>query len=200
YRWIAFLPSKQDPRRPVSQRYVGAFESGALKVRNLALRISDTPPFLAELQTRMLGELAKARDAAEARVIAAGLVPLVAEALARVRSGRMRPMDLAIFCHLSREPNRYARPTPVAMAAGQLAGRGTRPAAGERIGYVLGEDRPYALQAAPDGVAYDADAYAEFTRRAADEILSVFGVTAYAPPPRAPRGRAADPRQQTLAF
>jgi len=35
YRWVAFLPSKTDPRVPIPNRYFGVFQSGEIKVRGL---------------------------------------------------------------------------------------------------------------------------------------------------------------------
>ena len=31
YRWVAFLPSKRDPRAPVANRYFGVFQDGEIK-------------------------------------------------------------------------------------------------------------------------------------------------------------------------
>jgi hypothetical protein len=61
------------------------------------------------------------------------------------------------------------------VAAQQLLSRGAKLAAGEGIGYVLGEDRPYALAVLPDGEAYDSVKYAALARKAAAEVLAPFG-------------------------
>ncbi|MCL4501284.1 MAG: hypothetical protein M1438_05440 [Deltaproteobacteria bacterium] len=54
------MPSKQDPKRPVATRYFGIFEDGSLKVRGLALRRRDTPPFVRRAQEALLAKMAEA--------------------------------------------------------------------------------------------------------------------------------------------
>lgn len=175
YNWIAFLPSREDARRAVAQRYVGTFASGEVKARGIEARRVDTPAFVRDLQTKLIEELSRARTVAEARGVASALVERVIETVQRVRSGRMRPDDLAIFRRMSKEVREYRAASPVAVAAGQLASRGVRLEAGEKIGYVLGSDRPYALQIMEDGVPYDSEKYVELTLKAAGTVLGPFG-------------------------
>ena len=175
YRWLAFLPSKEDDRRGVAQRYLGVFETGEVKARGIEARRVDTPAFVRDLQAGLVEELAKAPGIAEAREIAAGLVDRVREAAAIVRSGRLRGPDLAIHRHLSKGPREYARPTPVAVAAQQLVSRGATLEAGEKVAYVLGADRPLGLQILEGGELYDAEAYVELALRAAATVLAPFG-------------------------
>jgi DNA polymerase-2 len=176
YRWLAFLPSREDPRRGVAQRYVGVFADGEVKARGIEGRRSDCPPFVRDLQVELLEGLAKAGGPEEGRAIAAGLVPRVAEAVERVRSGRLRAPDLVIWGRLSKDPEAYTRATPLAVASGQLVARGGKLQAGERVGYVLGDERPWAVQALPDGCPYDTEKYAELVLQAAKGVLSPFGV------------------------
>ena len=177
YRWLAFLPSKEDANRPVAQRYLGVFDSGEIKARCIELRRSDSPPCVVELQERLLKELAKALDIPGARATAAALVEEVRETVREIRAGRMRPEDLAIRCQLSKAPQEYSRPSPGAVAASQLAARGAKLEAGEKVFYVLGQDRPLALQVLEDGAPYDAEKYAEYAVKAAATVLTPFGVS-----------------------
>ncbi len=57
YRWVAFLPSRVNPRVPVPNRYFGVFQDGSLKMRGIETRRRDTPPFLKKLQLEMLAAL-----------------------------------------------------------------------------------------------------------------------------------------------
>lgn len=194
YKWIAFLPSRADPRRPVSQRYVGAFLDGGTKARGVEYRRVDAPPFVAALQQEMIAELAKADGAAAARGIAAGLVDRVREVVGDVRAGRMTMAELTIRRHLSKEPAAYRVATPLAVAAGQLGARGAKLEAGEMVAYVLGEGRAWAAQVFPEGEPYDAAVYEKETLRAAATVLEPFGwplnrlreALGGAPPPRGP--------------
>ncbi|CAG0955000.1 hypothetical protein ANRL3_00496, partial [Anaerolineae bacterium] len=38
YRWVAFLPSRQDPQLPVANRYFGVFKDGEVKLRGIEAR------------------------------------------------------------------------------------------------------------------------------------------------------------------
>lgn len=192
YRWIAFLPSRADPRRTVAQRYVGAFETGETKIRGVELRRVDAPPFVAALQRELIDRLAQAAGAAEAVAASDDLAERVGEVLAEVRAGRMRAADLVVWRHLSRAPDTYRHATPVSVAAHQLISRGVRLEAGEKIGIVMGEARPYALQVLPDGEPYDVDFYETQAVKAAAAVLGPFGWPEarlrerYGAPPRRP--------------
>jgi len=177
YRWLAFLPSTADSRRGVAQRYMGVFADGETKARGIEGRRSDCPPFVRDMQSELLAELAKAVGPAEAMAVAAGLSGRVAEAVAQVRSGRLRAPDLVIWGRLSKKPEEYSRATPLAVASGQLVARGGTLEAGERVGYVFGDERPWAVQILPDGCPYDTEKYAELTLVAARSVLGPFGVT-----------------------
>ena len=61
YRWLAFLPSRTEPRVAVANRYFGAFEDRTLKVRGIEARRRDTPRFIKETQLEMLEILARGR-------------------------------------------------------------------------------------------------------------------------------------------
>ncbi len=175
YAWIAFLPSRADPRKPVSQRYVGAFIGGGTKERGIEARRVDTPPFVATLQREIVAALALAPDVVRARAVAEEMAERVKEVVVDVRSGRMKMADLLIRRHLSKDPSSYTRATPVSLAAGQLNARGAKLEAGESISYVLGESRTYAAQVFPEGEPYDAPAYVKETLRAAATVLEPFG-------------------------
>jgi len=176
YRWLAFLPSRADPERGVAQRYLGVFESGEVRARGIEARRADTPPFVRELQLELLEEMGKTRTIAEARRAAESLRGRVEEAVREVRAGRLRTGDLVVTTRLSRSVREYSRSTPAAVAAQQLYSRGVRLEPGESVGYVLGEDRPCAVEIREDGAPYDAGKYAELALRAARTVLEPFGV------------------------
>ncbi len=175
YRWIAFLPSKVDARRAVSQRYLGAFLDGTTKERGVEFRRVDAAPFVAALQRELVAALAKAMTGAEARAIADAQVDRVREVVGDVRAGRMHAADLTIRRHLSKDPAAYTVATPLAVAAGQLGARGAKLEAGEMVAYVLGESRAWAAQVFPEGEPYDAAAYEQEALRAAATVLGPFG-------------------------
>jgi DNA polymerase elongation subunit (family B) len=178
YRWIGFLPARTRPRVAVHNRYCGAFESGTLKVRGLELRRHDTPRIVRELQRELLEYLAPARDLAELRARAASAVEIVEAHARRVREGPVSPADLAIARTLSRAPREYRQNTLTAVAARQLAACGVELMAGERVAYVVmdeknpaAERRAIALVLTAQHWEHDPRYYEALLRRAADSIL-----------------------------
>jgi len=175
YRWVAFLPSKEDPRRGVASRYLGVFESGEVKARGIESRRADTPSFVARMQEEIIDGLARAVSVKEARESADSLAGRVRDKAREVCAGSMRPDELVIFRHISKAPGEYSRPSPAAVAAQQLACRGVRLEPGEKIAYILGSDRPFAVQVMPDGEPYDAFKYTTCLLKASSTVLEPFG-------------------------
>jgi DNA polymerase-2 len=137
YRWIAFLPSKGNPRVGVPNRFVGALEGGEVKARGVAMRRSDTPPFIARFQRDLLFRMARARGVAELRAMLPALQEAVEAAAAEIREGRVPPEALSVARRLSKEPERYAADTAAAAVARELSGRGVALHPGSRIRYLL---------------------------------------------------------------
>jgi len=180
YRWLAFLPSKVDPRRPVPNRYFGAFKDGSFKLRGIELRRRDTPLFIIQAQMDMLNCL---RDAPEAGRLAdrlPAIVSLLRRRLADLRTGRVPLEHLLVAQKLSRELDEYSVPSPAAHAAAQLAGVGKSLRPGQMVRFLYTRGRPgviaWNLPAAPDPRTLDVERYTELLLRAAATILQPFGV------------------------
>ena len=95
YRWLCFMPSKQDPKRPVATRYFGVFEDGSLKVRGLCSRRRDTPPFVRRAQEALLAKMAEAVTPADLLALKPELGKRWPKASASLSGkGRIRPLDL----------------------------------------------------------------------------------------------------------
>ncbi len=148
YRWLCFMPSKQDPKRPVATRYFGVFEDGSLKVRGIACRRRDTPPFVRRAQEALLAKLAEAVTPDDLMALKPELEEMAAGFRRRLREGRVRPQDLVITRVLSQTVADYKVDTPTALAARQLAGRGHPFAAGRE-----GALRPRREKGRPQGDA-----------------------------------------------
>jgi DNA polymerase-2 len=153
YRWLYFLPSRQDPRRPVATRYFGVFRNGSLKVRGLALRRRDTPPFVRRAQEEMLTSLAQAATPEELAALKPELEEMAAGFRQRLREGSVRPQDLVITRVLSQPLADYKVDTPTALAARQLEHAGIHLQPGEKVRYVhreaKGGPKECRVQAAP---------------------------------------------------
>jgi DNA polymerase-2 len=195
YRWLAFLPSRVDSRVPVANRYFGVFQDGSVKVRGIAARRRDTPPFIAHMQMEMLAELAHVSASTPVNTRLPRILALLRRKLAALRCGQV-PLDrLLVAQKLSRELSEFRTPSPVARAAAQLQAIGKITSPGERVRflYTRGEPgsgnhpknptttgagvRAWNLPQPPDPAEIDVARYSELLLRAAAEILEPFGVS-----------------------
>ncbi|MDI6854459.1 MAG: DNA polymerase domain-containing protein [Deltaproteobacteria bacterium] len=182
YRWIVFMPSRQNPARPVATRYFGVFEDGSLKIRGLICRRRDTPPLVRRAQEVLLERLAGAATLPELAALRPELEELAESFRRRLREGGINPRELVITRVLSKPVEDYKVDTPTALAARQLARAGVHVVPGEKVRYVHRERRgpkETRVAAAPfidDLEDYDAGIYLELLERAISEIMTgVFG-------------------------
>ncbi len=204
YRWLAFLPSRTEPRVAVANRYFGAYRDGSVKLRGIEARRHDTPTFIKDTQLEILALLAEARNASEFRAAVPQVVAYAQHKLQLLRNGEVAPRDLAVSHRLSRQLSEYRVRTAAARAAYQLSQSGVELSPGETIRFVyvsgpekvrpldalLGSDRmpqhtpvqfkPGAsgglLQRKSSRPSYDLAAYTELLLRAVDSLLAPVGV------------------------
>jgi len=181
YRWLCFMSSKQDPKRPVATRYFGVFEDGSLKVRGLACRRRDTPPLVRRAQEDLLARMAGARTAQELAALRPELEEMAEGFRQRLREGSIKPRDLVITRVLSQKVADYKVDTPTSLAARQLEAAGLHLHPGEKVRYVHAEKKggpkETRVRAAPfletlDN--YDVELYLELLERAIVEIMKVY--------------------------
>jgi DNA polymerase-2 len=182
YRWICFLPSKQDPQRPVATRYFGVFADGTLKLRGLFSRRRDTPPLVRRAQEALLAKLAEAVTPADLMALKPELAEMAEGFRQRLREGSIRPQDLVITRVLSQKVEDYKVDTPTALAARQLEAAGIYLQPGEKVRYVhvekKGAPKETRIQAAPflDTLDdYDVGHYLDLLERAIEEVMLPFG-------------------------
>ena len=180
YKWLAFLPSKVDPRLPVPNRYFGAFKNGSLKVRGIELRRRDTPLFIIHIQREMLQILAEVPDAAQLTDCLPELISRLRKHLTNLRAYRVPLEHLLVAQKLSRELHEYRVPSPSARAAMQLeaAGKSMRPGQMVRFLLTLGEPGVVAwdIPELPDPKTLNIARYTELLVRAAASVLQPLGV------------------------
>ncbi|MEA3351100.1 MAG: DNA polymerase domain-containing protein, partial [Chloroflexota bacterium] len=180
YRWIAFLPSKTDPRVPVSNRFFGVFQDGRLKLRGIEARRRDTPPYIKNTQRDVLEMLARAPSAEQLENMLPKAVALLQDRLMDLQSGQVTLEQLLVTQKLSRELEQYKVLSPAARAAVQLQAEGKAVKVGQyvRFLYTIGEPGVYAwdLPQRPDPGCLDLDRYAELLLRAAHTVLQPLGV------------------------
>ncbi|NJD61543.1 MAG: hypothetical protein FIA93_02340 [Deltaproteobacteria bacterium] len=204
YRWFAFLPSKRNPSVGVPNRFAGAFTSGEVKARGIALRRSDAPPFVAAFQRALLSRMAEAGDIAALREMLPELREMAGEAALTLREGRVPPEALAVSRRLSKAPGQYVANTVAAAVTRELCGRGVTLHPGSKIRYLLTGEGARAAASRPRGKADagtrgramgfldgsespDLAQYEEMLREAADELLGPVEATSVSRPPRRSR-------------
>jgi DNA polymerase-2 len=179
YRWLAFLPSRTEPRVAVANRYFGAFEDGSLKVRGIEVRRRDTPRFIKETQLEILNILAKGHDAAGFRAAVPEAVICAKRRLMALRAGRVPVNELIVTHRLSRQPEEYVMRTAAARVAHQLIETGVTLSPGERLPFLFvpGPAKVKAWELVEGEIPYDREAYTKLMLRAVESVLIPVGVS-----------------------
>lgn len=180
YRWIAFLPSRADPRIPVANRYFGVFQDGSLKMRGIELRRRDTPIFIKDCQRAVLEILAEFPTVEEVPEALPKAVTYLRERVEALRRGRISLEKLLVNQKLSRDLAEYRVPSPAARAAQQLAGVGKTVRVGQHVRFLYARGEPgvlaWDLPDDPNPDAVDLERYEELLIRAAHTVLGRLGV------------------------
>ncbi len=178
YRWVVFLPSRQNPEMPVPNRYFGCFEDGKLKFRGIEIRRHDQAPYVQEVQGQLLEKLRSAQTLTDARGMKTELLAMVSEAEAQLRLRQVPMEKLLLRRNTAMEAGEYRNNSMTAVAARQAARAGLPLHAGESVHFVVLNAR----DADPDSRlrlaallrpedACDADFYIEQLRRAVATLL-----------------------------
>jgi len=178
YRWLRFFPSKGRPGVAVSTCYAGVFQSGKIKVRGLACRRSDTPPFVRKVQEEILLRLSQARCRQEYLAIIPEAAALLDDALRALRDGEVRLPELVITKRLSKRPEDYQKASLIAIVAQERLSRGILTEPGQKIRYIItaGHDPDPASRArawetfSPDHTC-DREAYADLLVRSCAPLI-----------------------------
>jgi DNA polymerase-2 len=177
YKWIAFLPSKLDERVPVPNRHFGAFETGELKVRGIEMRRHDTPPFVTDVQRRILEQLARTPNINDCLH---DIIEMIRGRLAALREGQVEPRLLLVSQMLNRTVEEYKFPSPAARAVIQLQEAGKTRFPGQRIRFIFTVGHPgvhaWDLPQDIDPTRIDVDRYIELTLRAVAVVLQPWGI------------------------
>ncbi len=178
YRWIAFLPSRIEPRIAAANRYFGAYEDGTVKVRGIEYRRHDTPTFIKETQMAMIQILAEGCDASEFRALIPQAIAYAQERLRQLRSGEVPLNELLVSHRLSMQLEDYKVRTVAVRAATQLTRAGVHLSPGQKVHflYTPGEEKARAWELIEDSPPYDREAYTELFLRAVENLLLSVGV------------------------
>jgi DNA polymerase elongation subunit (family B) len=158
----------------VPNRFAGAFSSGEIKARGIAMRRSDTPPMVAALQRELLERMAAAETIADLRAMLTELRGITERAVAELREGRIPPEALAIARRLSKAPEQYVANTAAAAVTRELCGRGVTLRPGSKIRYLLADGKGRAMGFLDGNETPDFPRYEEMLREAEEELLGPF--------------------------
>jgi DNA polymerase-2 len=178
YRWLAFLPSRTEPRVAVANRYFGAFEDRSIKVRGVEARRRDTPAYIKQTQLQMLDILAQGEDAAGFRAYLPEAMNFAYQRLQALRAGEVEQRDLVVTHRLSRKPEEYTVRTVAARVAQELSEHGVELYPGERMNFLLvpGPEKARAWELVEEDHPYDVPAYTELLLRAVESLVAPLGV------------------------
>ena len=152
YKWVAFLPSRENEEIAVPNRYFGIFKNGEIKMRGIETRRHDTPEFIRDVQTEILGILAKAPNREGLKECLPEVRKVIHEKQDALRSRRVPPEKLIVHQTVSKELREYRTPVPAFSALQELheAGKPLRLGQTIQLIYTLGSPRARAWDAATD--------------------------------------------------
>lgn len=205
YKWIAFLPSRQNPEMPVPNRFFGRFEDGSVKMRGIEARRHDLPPFVRNVQKRCIDMLAGAGDLAGYRERIPDLLRMLGECENLLERGEVPREHLIITRHLSMNPEDYRGHNMIAIAARQARLAGLELRAGMPVSYLIVRQhdrdpmqRVCLAQLLQPETLYDSSAYRRLLRRGFQTLLRAAGYDLEENPRKHPRKPgSARPRRRT---
>ncbi|MDK1028226.1 MAG: DNA polymerase domain-containing protein [Anaerolineae bacterium] len=181
YKWVAFLPSRQNKKIAVPNRYFGVFQNGDIKTRGIETRRHDTPIFIKETQIKILEILTAAPGGMQIASLLPEIETVVREKETELRLGKIPLEKLIIHQTVSRQLDEYRSPSPAFVALKQLkkVGKSLRPGQSIRFLYILGKQRSRAwdLPYTFDPRTVDIARYWLLLTRAISAILDPFEVT-----------------------
>jgi DNA polymerase elongation subunit (family B) len=181
YPWFAFLGTRENPNISVANRFYGLSPDENHKIRGIALRRGDTPRFVANVQTAVLGILAKEKDHDKLPYLLPEIIEQVKAQLDSLKKREIQLEQLVVTLGLSRELNQYSVLTPLAAAARQLQFEGKTVRRGQRVRFIYTACAPgvhaWDLPTELDPRGIDISKYRELAFRAVFEVVQPLGVT-----------------------
>ena len=184
YKWIVFVPSKNNTILPVSNRYFGVFEDGTVKMRGIESRRHDTAKFFSNVQQGILNIMSQANSIKEVR----DLMPKVREMfqmhLELLRYRKVPIKDLVLTKRMSKNVDEYEKRNTVEMdSLLQLKHEDKSLKAGQILKYVITDyyrknsrKRSIPFELVNSTTVYDAKRYSELLVETCNSITEPFGL------------------------
>lgn len=181
YRWVAFLPARNNANLTVPNRYFGIKQDGSSTLRGIELRTHDTAPYVARMQEGLIKILKQASTLRELQQSLPEALRFLLRSYKGLRQGKVSIEDLVVHKRMGRELDAYKVASPAAMAARQLEQLGKPARLGQRMPlvYTLGKPNVQAwhVQVYIDPRSVNYAYYRRLLIRAASSILQPFGMT-----------------------
>ncbi len=173
FGWIAFL-SQNDGSGAFTQ-YFGRLNTGKIKVRGIATRRHDTPPYIRAMQERILALIQDAETPEKLRALQGAAADVYSDALRGL--SRAPLSELAIRKRVSRVMYRHACLEGSAVAAYRRSGIDIAP--GMTISYVVRDAGRHVVDIPWEAVNADLHYYRGLMEKAWGEIAFVFEPAAH---------------------
>jgi len=181
YKWLAFLPSKQDKITPVINRYFGCFEDGTIKDRGIETRRHDTPPLFNKFQHEILEIMAKGNSVREVKALMPQVRAHFMKYKHELKSGKMPLLDLVFTKMLSKDSDQYIVNTVETTAIFQLSDEGENMRASQVLQYIITDyrrknsrKRTVPVELINEKTTYDANRYIELLADVCNSITEPF--------------------------
>jgi len=182
YKFLVFMSQESMPEMEATRRYFGKLTNGELYYRGIDLRRHDTPPFLKELQEKLMKILFDADSVQDVNTRQfRKACDFVMEICRRIRRGEVDPTGLTVTKILRKPVNEYHSMLPHVAAAKQIEMKGVRLTGGETVNflYVNADHKNPHRRVVSLPVRgrryYDRERYAELALGVAETILGAFG-------------------------
>lgn len=185
YKWIAFVPSKNNNIVGVPNRYFGVFEDGTLKLRGIEARRHDTPIFFSNYQQLILNILAEADTINEVKAMFPEIMELFQSHLKLLKERRVNLNELVFTKRISKNYDEYEdRNTVENNAILNLSGGGKSLRAGEILKYVVtdyyrkhSKKRSIPIELVNSQTKYDVKRYCELLEEVTNTVTEPFGLS-----------------------
>lgn len=184
YKWIVFVPSKNNTILPVSNRYFGVFEDGTVKMRGIEARRHDTAEFFSNVQQGILNIMSEANSIKEVRDLMPKVRDIFQMHLKLLKYRKVPINDLVITKRISKNVNEYENRNTVELdALLQLNNTGKSLKAGQILKYVITDyyrknsrKRGVPFELVNSKTVYDAKRYCELLTETCNSVTEPFGL------------------------
>ena len=184
YKWIVFVPSKNNTILPVSNRYFGVFEDGTVKMRGIEARRHDTAEFFSNVQQSILNIMSEANSIREVRDLMPKVRDMFQMHLNLLKNRNVPINDLVLTKRISKNVDEYENRNTVELdALLQLNNTGKSLKAGQILKYVITDyyrknsrKRSVPFELINSKTGYDAKRYCELLTETCNSVTEPFGL------------------------